>query len=319
VLDKLLHFEILSPGYDNSFEKLSDNVRHVLNYNTLHKVLMITLGRWDMNIWPDFFNHSSLIIVVLDLLLEKLIVVVLVVEGAVVVLLSARGVIALCGRGCCGSWPGRQLVLARHGAQLYLRLLQRVVVRRPVKPVDSVTETLVFAFEVESVEVGVVAGAVPPRSFKPFSTVVLPGVVVVISGAELGPLLGQALPELAVHARVDYSILVVLPSDDQIVDDDLRCVPIPGLQGDQHLLRPCQCNVVPIGQTQPVVLILITKSKLVIVPTSKEVVLWISVVSPPLNHRPTSAVFLHVAVDVDKFTGYKYFVNSAPAHPIKPL
>lgn len=33
-------------------------------------------------------------------------------------------------------------------------------------------------------------GAVPPSAFEPAGTVVLPGVVIVILGAELGPLLG---------------------------------------------------------------------------------------------------------------------------------
>jgi hypothetical protein len=37
----------------------------------------------------------------------------------------------------------------------------------PVVPVDPVAEALVLSTQVETVQVGVVAGAVPPRALKP--------------------------------------------------------------------------------------------------------------------------------------------------------
>ena len=72
-------------------------------------------------------------------------------------------------------------------------------------PVDSVPEALVFSLQVSTVEVGVVAGAVPPGALEPPGAVLAPGVVVPVHGAELGALLRHTLTKLSVDVAVDDS------------------------------------------------------------------------------------------------------------------
>jgi len=120
------------------------------------------------------------------------------------------------------------------------------VIAPPVVPVDPVAKALVLAPQVEAVEVGVVAGTVPPGTLEPGCTVVPPGVVVVVLCAELGPLLGETLPELPVHACVDDPELVELCPDDEVVDSHLRRVPVPVLHVYQQLLGLCEGDVVPV-------------------------------------------------------------------------
>ena len=60
------------------------------------------------------------------------------------------------------------------------------MVALPVVPVDSITEAVVFSFQVEAVQVGVVAGRVPPGAGKPDCAVVAPGIVVAVDCAKLG-------------------------------------------------------------------------------------------------------------------------------------
>jgi len=110
------------------------------------------------------------------------------------------------------------------------------VIALPMEPVDSVAECIVFTLEVESVEIRIVASAVPPGTFKPLCTVVLPSIMVVVNGAELGTLLRQTVGKLPLVVRIDQPILEGLGADDKVVDDNLGGVPVPVLQGDQELL-----------------------------------------------------------------------------------
>ena len=54
-------------------------------------------------------------------------------------------------------------------------------------PVDAVAKALVLPLQVEPVEVGVVAGRVPPGPGKPDSAIVAPCIVILVDCAELGP------------------------------------------------------------------------------------------------------------------------------------
>ena len=65
-------------------------------------------------------------------------------------------------------------------------VLQRVVVGPPVVPVDTVSEARVIPAQVKTIQVGVVAGRVPPGAGEPNGAVAAPGVVVTVDGAELG-------------------------------------------------------------------------------------------------------------------------------------
>jgi len=58
------------------------------------------------------------------------------------------------------------------------------VVALPVVPVYTVTKALVITPQVEPVEVGVVAGRVPPGPGKPDGTVVAPCIVILVDRAE---------------------------------------------------------------------------------------------------------------------------------------
>lgn len=116
----------------------------------------------------------------------------------------------------------------------------------PMIPVDPVTKALVLPLQVLTIEVGVVTGGVPPGPLEPGGAVLAPGIVVAVHGGELGPLLGQTLPELPVDAPVDDPELVELCADDEVVDGHLRLVPVPVLQLYQQLLRFRESNVVPV-------------------------------------------------------------------------
>ena len=85
-------------------------------------------------------------------------------------------------------------------------------------PVDSIPKALVFSLEVETIEVRVVAGAVPPGSLEPEQifesrneniwieppgTVLAPGVIVPVHRAELGSFLRQTLPKLPINTSID--------------------------------------------------------------------------------------------------------------------
>ncbi len=69
---------------------------------------------------------------------------------------------------------------------LHDSIFKRVVVALPVVPVDTVAKALMFAPQVEPVEIGVVAGRVPPGPGKPDSTVIAPGIVILVDRTELG-------------------------------------------------------------------------------------------------------------------------------------
>ena len=60
-----------------------------------------------------------------------------------------------------------------------------------------------------------------------------------------------------------------------------------------------QCNVVPVLESNPVILGRVSKSKLVLLPFFQEEVARVTIVSSPLQHCPASTVGLHVTVDGD--------------------
>jgi len=63
------------------------------------------------------------------------------------------------------------------------------MVARPMVPVYSISKTLMFPLEVESIQVRVVTCAVPPGSFKSGSTVVSPSIIILVHCTELGSFL----------------------------------------------------------------------------------------------------------------------------------
>jgi len=116
-------------------------------------------------------------------------------------------------------------------------------------------------------------GAVPPGTFEPFCTVVLPSIIIIVEGAELGSFLGQRLPKLPINAGIDYSELEEFSSYDEVIDKNLCLVSVPVLHLYEKLLWLGQGQVVPVRQPNPVVLCWIPKSILVRVPALQEEVL----------------------------------------------
>ena len=85
-------------------------------------------------------------------------------------------------------------------SRLYVR---QVGSNLPMIPVDSVAKTLMFSLQVKTIEIGVVAGAVPPGSLKPLGTILAPSVVISVHCAELGPFLRQTLTKLTIDVCIN--------------------------------------------------------------------------------------------------------------------
>lgn len=168
-------------------------------------------------------------------------------------------------------------------------------------PVNTISKSLMFPLEVKSVEVRVMASTVPPGPFESAGAIVLPGVIVIILGAELCPLLWKRLAEFTIYACVDNPKLEKLSPDDEIVHGNLCSVALPVLHLDQQLLRLAQGHVVPVGQPDPVVLVWISKAVSVIFPAPEEIISRSPKISSSLQHSPASSVSFHVTEDVDGF------------------
>lgn len=104
------------------------------------------------------------------------------------------------------------------------------MVALPMIPVDSIPKALVFTLEVETIEVRVMAGAVPPGSLEPPGTVLTPGVVVPVHRAELGSFLRQTLPKLPINTSINDPELEELGAYDEVVDGHTGGVALPVLQ-----------------------------------------------------------------------------------------
>jgi len=139
-------------------------------------------------------------------------------------------------------------------------------------PVHPVAKCLMFALEIKSVEVGVVTSTVPPSPFESAGAIVLPSVVVVILSAELCPLLRKRLAKFTIYAGVDNPKFEELSPNDEIVDGDLCSIPVPVFHLNEQLLRFAQGDIVPVGQSNPVVLIWISKPFSVIFPAPQEII-----------------------------------------------
>lgn len=64
------------------------------------------------------------------------------------------------------------------------RQLERIVIALPVIPVDPIAKTFVLPTQVKTVQVGIVAGAVPPGTREPFGAIFAPGIIVPVNCAE---------------------------------------------------------------------------------------------------------------------------------------
>jgi len=100
-------------------------------------------------------------------------------------------------------------------------------------PVHPVSKSLMLALEVKSVEVGVVTSTVPPSAFESAGAIVLPGIVVIVLGAELCPLLWQRLTKFTINACIDNPKFEKLRPNDEVVDGNLCSVAIPVLHLNQ--------------------------------------------------------------------------------------
>ena len=104
-------------------------------------------------------------------------------------------------------------------------------------PVDAVAEALVLAFQVKSVQIGVVTGGVPPSAGKPDRAVVAPGVVVAVDSAELGAPGWQALAEVWAEAVVEDPVSAERVCESELVDEEADFVSFEVVEGDQQLHR----------------------------------------------------------------------------------
>ena len=111
------------------------------------------------------------------------------------------------------------------------------MVALPVVPVDTVAEALVFSAQVEPVQVGVVAGRVPPSSGEPDSAVVTPSVVVAVNRTELGATSGQTLSQVRAEAVVEDPVGAESVGQSELVDKEPDPVAFPVVQRDQELHR----------------------------------------------------------------------------------
>lgn len=178
-------------------------------------------------------------------------------------------------------------------------------------PVDPVSKALMFPPQIETVEVGVVTGTVPPGSLEPGCTVIPPSIVIIIESTELCSLLWQTLTKLSVYTGVDNTELESLRPYDEVVDGNLRGVPVPVLHFNQQLLGRTQGYVVPVFKANPVVRTWVPKSIFVPLPLSEEEVISMSIVSPSVENSPATPMCLHVTVDSDVNSGYQNGVGSA--------
>ena len=80
------------------------------------------------------------------------------------------------------TWKQRQKVLNVNWSDFHFSSFDRVVISFPVIPVDSISERWVFSVMIQTVQVGVMAGVVPPCSFEGDSTILIPAVIVLIFG-----------------------------------------------------------------------------------------------------------------------------------------
>jgi len=184
-----------------------------------------------------------------------------------------------------------------------------------VVPVDTVSKGLMLALEVKSVEIGVVASAVPPRPFESAGAIVLPRIIVVVLSAELCPLLWQRLPKFTIYACVDDPKFEELGPNDEIVDGNLGSVAIPVFHLYEQLLRLAQCDIIPVGQPNPVILVWVSKTVPVICPAPEEIICWSAKVPPSLQHSPPSSVSVHVTEDIDGFASESDWIGPTLGFP----
>jgi len=77
------------------------------------------------------------------------------------------------------------MVVLSDRSDLHLSELQRVTVTTKSFPVDSVGVTLMWSGEIETVEVRVMTGVVPPSSFIQLRTVIWASVIVSVKRREI--------------------------------------------------------------------------------------------------------------------------------------
>ena len=92
-----------------------------------------------------------------------------------------------------------------HVSDFHFCFLERVVVALPMIPVDSVAKALMFSLQILTIEIGIVAGRVPPGSLEPPGAVLAPRIIVAVNCAELCPLLWQTITKLSINISVDNS------------------------------------------------------------------------------------------------------------------
>jgi len=185
------------------------------------------------------------------------------------------------------------------------------VVALPMVPVHPVSKSLVLTLEVKSVEVGVVTSTVPPSSFESAGAIVLPSIVVIVLSAELCALLRKRLTKFTIYACVDNPKFEELRPDDEIVDGNLCSVAIPVLHLNEQLLRCAEGDIVPVGQSDPVVLIWISKSVSVIFPPPEEIICRFAKISSSLQHSPPSSMSVHVTEHIDGFLSKSDLISPA--------
>jgi len=152
----------------------------------------------------------------------------------------------------------------------------------PVVPVDSVSKAFMFPFQIEPIQVRVMASTIPPGSFESCCTIISPGIIVFVHSTKLGSFLWKTFSPLTVHTGVNYPEFVKFCTNYEVIDQYLSFIVLPVLHFYQKLLRTAKSNIVPICQSDPMLLFWISKAVSVIIPLFQKKVFWTSKISSSL-------------------------------------
>jgi len=149
-------------------------------------------------------------------------------------------------------------------------------------PIDAVSETFVFSFQIETIQIWVMTGAIPPSAFKSGCAIISPRVIVIVQRAKFCPFFGETLSEFSVNAGVDYSEFKKLSSNNEIVHNNLCFVSKPIFHFYQKLLGRAEGDIVPEFETNPMILLRISKSLFIRIPLSQKIILFCSKIASSL-------------------------------------